>query len=51
MVDSAISDELAAASRCLSAAIDALMQNEWAKVEHALVECRNAPAVCCANSS
>jgi hypothetical protein len=38
MVDSAISDELAAASRSLSAAIDAFMQNEWAKVEHALVE-------------
>ena len=38
MVDSAISDELAAASRSLSAAIDAFMQSEWAKAEHALVE-------------
>jgi len=38
MVDSAISDELAAASRSMSTAIDAFMRNELAKVEHALVE-------------
>jgi len=38
MVDSAISDELAAANRSLSAAIDALMQKEWGKLEQALIE-------------
>ena len=38
MVDSAISDELAATNRSLSAAIDALMQKEWGKLEQALVE-------------
>jgi hypothetical protein len=38
MVDHAMSDELAAASRSLSAAIDALTQKEWGKLEQALVE-------------
>jgi uncharacterized Zn finger protein len=38
MVDGAMSDELAAASRSLSAAIDALMHKEWGKLEQALVE-------------
>jgi hypothetical protein len=38
MVDSAMSDELAAASRSLAAAIDALTQEEWGKLEQALVE-------------
>jgi ribonuclease I len=38
MVDSAISDELAAANRSLSAAIDALMQKDWGKLEQALIE-------------
>lgn len=38
MVDSAMSDELAAASRSLSAAIDALRQKEWGQLEQALVE-------------
>jgi hypothetical protein len=38
MVDSAMSDELAAASRSLSAAIDALTQKEWGQLEQALVE-------------
>ena len=38
MADSAMSDELAAASRSMSAAIDAFMQNELPKLEHALVE-------------
>jgi hypothetical protein len=38
MADSAISDELAAANRSLSAAIEAFMHNELAKVERALVE-------------
>ena len=38
MADSAISDELAAASRSMTTAIEAFMQNELAKVEHALVE-------------
>jgi hypothetical protein len=33
-----MSDELAAASRSLSAAIDALTQKEWGKLEQALVE-------------
>ena len=37
MVDSAMSDELAA-SRSLSAAIDALRQKEWGQLEQALVE-------------
>jgi hypothetical protein len=34
----AISDELEAAGRSLSAAIDAASQKEWGKLEHALVE-------------
>jgi uncharacterized Zn finger protein len=38
MVDSAMSDELAAASRSLSVAVDALTQKEWGKLEQALVE-------------
>ena len=38
MADDAISDELAAASRSMTTAIEAFMQNELAKVEHALVE-------------
>ena len=38
MVDNAMSDELAAASRSLSAAVDALTQKEWGKLEQALVE-------------
>ena len=38
MVDDAMSDELAAASRSLSAAVDALTQKEWGKLEQALVE-------------
>ena len=38
MADSAISDELAAASRSMTTAIEAFMQNELGKVEHALVE-------------
>ena len=38
MVDGAISDELAAANRSLSAAIDALMQKDWGKLEQALIE-------------
>jgi hypothetical protein len=33
-----MSDELAAASRSLSAAIDALTHEEWGKLEQALVE-------------
>ena len=33
-----MSDELAATSRSLSAAIDALTQEEWGKLEQALVE-------------
>lgn len=38
MADDAISDELAAASRSMTTAIEAFLQNELAKVEHALVE-------------
>ena len=33
-----MSDELTAAGRSLSAAMDAVVQNEWGKLEQALVE-------------
>jgi hypothetical protein len=38
MVDKAMSDELAAASQSMSAAIDAFKRSDWAQLEHALVE-------------
>lgn len=38
MLDKAISDELAAASESMSAALDAFKQSDWAQLEHALVE-------------
>ena len=38
MDDAAMSDELTAAGRSLSAAIDAVVQKEWGKLEQALVE-------------
>jgi len=38
MEDAAMSDELEAAGRSLSAAVDAVAQEEWGKLERALVE-------------
>ena len=38
MDDAAMSDELIVAGRSLSAAIDAVLQKEWGKLEQALVE-------------
>jgi hypothetical protein len=38
MLDKAMSDELAAASESMSAALDAFKQSDWAQLEHALVE-------------
>jgi hypothetical protein len=38
MDDAAFSDELEAAGRSLSAAVDAAAQKEWGKLEQALVE-------------
>jgi hypothetical protein len=38
MDDAAMSAELSAAGRSLSAAIDAVVQKEWGKLEQALVE-------------
>ena len=38
MDDAAMSDELEAAGRTLSAAVDAVAQEEWGKLEQALVE-------------
>jgi hypothetical protein len=38
MEDAAMSEELTAAGRSLSAAIDAVLQKDWGKLEQALVE-------------